>query len=127
MKRKIIAITMFIVFMLTQTYTCFAGTGSAAYSGADSWAIPELNRAAKNGLITEKIKTKMNRSITREEFAELAVRLYEKCTGRKAAYSGTSAFTDTKNPEIFKAYTLKIADGTNPAKKIVFTRGIYQP
>lgn len=118
MKRKLIAIAVFIVFTLTQTCTCFAGTGSTAYSGASSWAKPELDQAAKNGLMTEKIRAKMSSSVTREEFAEIAVRLYEKCTGRKASYTGTSAFTDTKNPEIFKAYALKIADGTNPAKKL---------
>lgn len=52
----------------------------------------------------------MSAPITREEFCEVAVRLYEKSTGKEATYNDSSAFSDTKNPEIFKAYELGIVN-----------------
>jgi hypothetical protein len=45
----------------------------------------------------------MSGPITREEFAELATRLYEVYTGKKAEAAPVSTFTDTSNPEILKA------------------------
>lgn len=93
------------------------GTG-AFYKGASAWAVAELNKAQEYGFITEKIKDNMGGPITREEFAEVAVRLYEKYTGETASYPDMSAFTDTQNPEIFKAYNLKIVNGTDAAKKL---------
>ncbi|HWQ29985.1 MAG TPA: S-layer homology domain-containing protein [Negativicutes bacterium] len=55
----------------------------------------------------------MTKPITREEFAELAVKLYEKVTGKAAVANSTNPFTDTKNPEILKAYQLGITQGTS--------------
>lgn len=81
------------------------------YSGASNWAKPELDKAVEYGFITDRIKGDMGANITREEFAEVAIKLYEKFTGTKATYTDMNAFTDTKNPEIFKAYELKIVNG----------------
>lgn len=91
------------------------GSGSY-YQGASSWAVGELNQAAAEGLITERIKDNMSAPITREEFAELAVKFYEKFTGQPAVYTDMSAFTDTTNPEIFKAYNHKIVKGVGNNK-----------
>lgn len=93
------------------------GTG-AYYKGASPWAVAELNRAQEYGFITDKIKGNMSGPITREEFAEVAVKLYEKYTGKTAGYADMSAFVDTQNPEIFKAYNLNIVKGTNIQKKL---------
>lgn len=90
----------------------------AVYKDASSWAIPELDKAAEYGFITEKIKDKMNGPISREEFAEIAVKLYEKTTGKQASYTDMNAFVDTVNPEVFKAYTLGIVAGTNKERKL---------
>lgn len=84
---------------------------TAYYKGASNWAEPELDKAAEYGLITDSIKDKMSEPITREEFAELAVRLYEKMTGKKAEPASPNPFTDTKNPEVLKANRLGIIDG----------------
>lgn len=85
--------------------------GMPAYQGATQWAIPELNQAAELGLITDRIKGKMNAYITREEFAEVAVRYYEVVTGKKAEPHPTETFKDTTNPEILKALNLGITTG----------------
>jgi len=88
----------------------------AYYKGASSWAEAELDKALGYGFITERIRDDMSAKITREEFAEVAVKLYEKYNGAEAKYSDMSVFTDTRNPEIFKAYELKIVNGVGNNK-----------
>lgn len=83
---------------------------SECYLGADPWAVPELDKAAEYGLITNAVRGNMAAEITREEFAEIAVRLYEACAGR-AAEEGGKSFADTSNPQVLKAYNLGIVDG----------------
>lgn len=60
----------------------------------------------------------MTKPITREEFAELVVKLYEITTGTKAQVESPNPFTDTTNPEILKAFKLGITTGTS---KTTFT------
>jgi hypothetical protein len=81
------------------------------YEGASEWAKPELDMAAGYGLIPESIRNKMSEPITREEFAEVAVLLYEKMTGKKAEPVSPNPFTDTNNPEVLKANKLGIIQG----------------
>lgn len=93
------------------------------FKGASSWAQAELQKAAGYGFITDSIKDNMSAPITREEFAEVAVKLYEKYTGKKAVTGDMSVFSDTSNPEVFKAYNLKIVNGTDIAKKLFSPKG----
>lgn len=83
----------------------------AQYWGASDWAKDGLDKAAEYGLITDKIKDNMSGAITREEFAEVAVKLYELYTGKLAEAAPSSTFKDTTNPEILKAYKLGIVNG----------------
>lgn len=83
----------------------------AQYRGASDWAKKDLNMALEYGFITDKIKDDMSGSITREEFAEVAVKLYELYTGKSAEAAPLSTFTDTVNSEILKAYKLGIVNG----------------
>lgn len=83
----------------------------AHYRGASDWAKGGLDKAVGYGFITDKIKDNMSGSITREEFAEVAVKLYERYTGEKAMAASSSTFTDTSNVEILKAYQLSIVSG----------------
>jgi hypothetical protein len=92
------------------------GTPAYTYKGASSWAVPELNKASEYGLITDRIMGNMAGPITREEFCEVVVRLYEIVSGTKAAYTATDAFSDTTNPEIYKAYELGIVNGVGGGK-----------
>ena len=86
----------------------------AFYSGASDWAKPELQKAYDLGLIPAILKgADMSKPITREEFAELAVVLYEKVTGKKSTPVSPNPFTDTTNPQILKAYNLGITAGTS--------------
>lgn len=118
MKKIISMIAIIAIIAASLTGAGYAVSADAPYKEASTWAVSELDKAVGYGLITDRIKNKMNASITREEFAELAVRLYEKYTGKKAVTGDTSIFADTNNPEIFKAYVLNIVNGTDTYRKL---------
>jgi hypothetical protein len=87
------------------------GSGSF-YSDASTWAEPELKKASDLGLIPDILKgADMTKPITREEFCELSVLLYEKATAKTAEAASANPFTDTSNPQILKAYQLGITTG----------------
>lgn len=95
----------------------------AGHEGLSGWAATEVNQAISEDLVTDKVLIEFPEDITREEFCELAVLLYEKMTGNKAEPVAVNPFTDTKNPEILKAYNLKIVNGISedkfaPANKV---------
>lgn len=88
------------------------GSGSF-YSDASIWARAELKKANELGLIPGILKgADMTKPITREEFCELAVLLYEKVSEVTATPVSLNPFTDTTNNQILKAYTLGITAGT---------------
>lgn len=93
--------------------TLSIGSGSF-YADASSWAETELNQANELGLIPNILKgADMTKPITREEFCELAVLLYEKVTKTTAAIASPNPFADTTNSQILKAYKLGITTGTS--------------
>lgn len=95
-------------------YSNVASTKIESYSDASNWAKPEIDEADKNGLIPDSLKgADMTKPITREEFAELTVKLYEKTTGKVSKEAVPNPFYDTKNPEILKAFNLGITTGTS--------------
>lgn len=84
------------------------------WSIASQWATAELQKAADAGLIPNILKdADMTKPITREEFCELAVLLYEKVTDRTTEAASPNPFTDTTNPQILKAYKLGVTQGTS--------------
>lgn len=99
----------------------WSGVGQSAYSNIASigltgspWAMNELKQASEFGLIPDILNgADLTKPITREEFAVLAVLLYEKTTGQKAQPVSPNPFTDTQNPDILKAYSLGITSGTS--------------
>jgi hypothetical protein len=101
----------------TWLYSPFSNTlsyGMPAWSAASSWAANELKKADEFGLIPDILKnTDLTKPITREEFCELALVLYEKTTGKTPAPYAPNPFTDTTNPQILKAFALGITKGTS--------------
>jgi hypothetical protein len=81
-----------------------------SYQSASSWAVQELDKALEYGLVTDKIRNKMNSPITREELCEVIMALYEALAG-ELPVEGTGIFTDTKNDEVNKASELGIVTG----------------
>lgn len=90
----------------TEEYLLEEGTAS-------SWAIPEILEAAEEGLITDAIMNNFTRNITRQEFCEISVKLYEKLAGKEAEPVPVNPFTDTSNAEILKAYNVGIVKGVS--------------
>lgn len=79
-----------------------------------SWAVPELEKAADHQLIPDILSgADLTKPITREEFCELALQLYEKTKGTVQAPAAANPFKDTQNPKILKAYSLGITTGTS--------------
>lgn len=91
----------------------FTLSGAVTQQSSD-WAKPEIGKAAELGLIPDSLKSAdLTKPITRAEFCELAVKLYEKSTGTNAVPASPNPFTDTSSNEILKAYKLGITQGTS--------------
>ncbi len=93
-----------------------SGYSNVATLGLQSsaWAVPELKQAEGLGLIPAILSGKdLTKPITREEFCELAVLLYEKTTGSAATPVSPNPFSDTNNSQILKAYQIGITKGVS--------------
>ncbi|MFZ5354244.1 MAG: S-layer homology domain-containing protein [Bacillota bacterium] len=93
----------------------------AGYEGLSGWAVNEVIEARDNGLVTDTVMQDFTKTITRAEFCELVVRLYERMSGKTAEPVEKNPFTDTDNPEILKAFNLGIVNGVDLQK------GIFAP
>ncbi len=84
-----------------------------AEDNPSEWAVPEIELAIENGLVTEKVLSNYQDDITREDFCELVVKLYEALSGEEAQLPEVNVFTDTENEEILKANALGIVFGVS--------------
>lgn len=86
----------------------------ATTPNSSGWALSEVEKAEALDLIPDSLKqADLTKPITREEFAELSVKLYEKSTGISPVATSPNPFIDTVNPQILKAYELGITSGTS--------------
>ncbi len=95
------------------------GMGTSKISIAQepsSWAIAEIEAAKSYALTTDKVLSNYQASITREEFCELAVKLFEVLSGKQAQAAPSHSFIDTSNPEILKAFNLGIVSGVGEGR-----------
>ncbi len=84
------------------------------WGNASSWAKKELRKAQEYDLIPDIFEDEdLTDTITRKEFAAVAVKMYEAITGKTAKVSKYNPFTDTKNEDVLKAYRLGITNGTS--------------
>lgn len=95
----------------------------SAVSYASAWAVPEVEAAVSNGLVTSDLLSSYQKNITRSEFAKLCVNLYEALSDKVAVASTTNPFVDSKDQEVLKAFKLGIIKGNagtvfNPDKNI---------
>jgi hypothetical protein len=87
-------------------------TSTNITSSPSTWAKADIDKAKESGLTTERVLKDYQKSITREEFCELAVNLYEKLSGKTIEPVSPNPFKDTDNIAVLKAYKLGIASGT---------------
>jgi len=90
------------------------GTTPDPEINASEWATSELEEAAELGLIPEVLQgADLTQSITRAEFAAVAVKVFENLTATKAIPAIVDPFTDTDDTEVLKAYNANIMVGTS--------------
>jgi cell wall-associated NlpC family hydrolase len=105
-----IAIIIAIAILPQITYASPAMPQDDVNTPSD-WAVEQIAKAKELDLIPEKLEGEYKSSITREEFSELAVKLYEALSGKKGTIPEESPFTDTENSKILTAYALGIVQG----------------
>jgi hypothetical protein len=101
------------VYRATQSFTY---TAPAAGSHSD-WAAGYLARAEQLGIIPSTLRGEnvdMRRSITRAEFAGVAVMAFESLSERQALPAATDRFTDTQDSYVLRAYNAGLMIGVMP-------------
>jgi hypothetical protein len=105
------------VHLCDSTYSSVAASewSNTATIGIKSsaWASGDIAKADEYGLIPASLKDDYTRPITRQEFAELAVKLYEAKVKTSAEPVNVNPFIDCSNLEVLKAYNLKIVNGVS--------------
>lgn len=108
MGKKILSFILMLSMLI-----CLFSTFSISVNAGNvpsNWALKEINSAIREGLVTDKVTKDYQKNITREEFCELAVKLYQKITAETVS-ANNNPFIDTDNEEILKAYSLGIVKG----------------
>ena len=103
MKRIVSLFLALIIFVL-------CSPAFAAY-GPSRWAVQEVNSAIKEGIVPQDLQTDYRNAITRKEFCEIVVLVYDKLGGSDATYLSTP-FSDVDNEAVTKASALGIVIGT---------------
>lgn len=109
-KFNLIFILITIVMAAAVTYA----DSALAQSNPDipsGWAKAEIDKAKEIDLLPEKLQGKYASNITREEFSEIAVKLYGALSGKKGVLQGENPFTDTQSTNVITASALGIVQG----------------
>ena len=87
-----------------------------AINNVDSWAKESVEKAIKLNLVSQNLQLKLTSNITREEFCEILIKLYEEKTGFEINIDNKNPFVDTDNKYVLKAYSLGIVSGKSKNK-----------
>lgn len=91
------------------------GEDEQAHKVSD-WAAAEVEAATEAGYVTPRCSTYQTHTITRLQFAELAVNYLEKKTGRTIAPAPADTFTDTADETVLKACAAGIVQGVGEGR-----------
>jgi len=80
------------------------------------WAQAEVAAATAAGYVTESCREYQTFTITRRQFAQLAVNYLEKATGETIDPAPADTFTDTADETVLKAYAAGIVQGVGEDK-----------
>lgn len=104
-----------IIFGLSVTnvmaFTVVEGGNASEINAPHEWAKAEIDLAREAGLLTEHTDNYFKEDITRFQFAELAVNLAEKVTGKEITAAPADIFTDCTETVVLKAYAAGIVNG----------------
>ncbi len=89
--------------------------GTSAFAAdLSGWAISDYQQANEAGLVSYSVvSNNLKDNITREEFCELVVNLYEKLTGEDMIEPDVSPFEDTNSMAVAQAYCYGMVSGTS--------------
>ena len=105
--------TLSLILALMMTVLTVNVFAENSYTSSD-WAKEELKKAEEMDLIPETLLSEdLKKDITRQEFAAVSVKLYEKLSGEKAEEVKDNPFTDTTDSYVLKAYNLGVTTGTS--------------
>lgn len=107
-------ISMFMVGAIVTTMNITYADSTLAQSNGDipsDWAKAEVGKAIVANRLPEKLRGEYRRNITREEFSEVAVNLYEALGGQEGMVQRENPFTDTQNIKVRIANDLGIVKG----------------
>ncbi len=112
MKKKILSAILSVFMLMNCCVTLGLAEDKAPWANASEWAVTELEKAESTELIPDILNdADYTKNVTREEFAEISVKVYENLSKTVAETSEENPFADTENPEILKAYALGITNG----------------
>lgn len=103
------------VTALLSASVCFTAFGAVS-TNASPWAVPYMEQAYSLQLISAPLLQQAQDTMTRVEFAQIAVAFYEKVTGTTAPMPESNPFSDCHEPSAQKAYALGIIAGIEPEK-----------
>lgn len=99
---------------VAENYTIAAtALSDEPWSRCSDWAADYLERAHQGQIFPEILwGENMTADISRQEFAAVAVSLYEALTGETVPrHTGENPFTDTDDPDVLRAYDLGVVKG----------------
>lgn len=114
-----IIIAVAIIANITYADSALQPNNEAVLSEEDipsDWAKADIEGAKELNLIPERIQGQYGKNITREEFSEAVVKLYEALRGEDYILEAQSPFTDTTNQQVIKANSLGIVKGIGDGK-----------
>ncbi|MCT4686320.1 S-layer homology domain-containing protein [Vallitalea sp.] len=97
-----------LIIILVMLFTCSAYAGGW-YPGASDWATEELENAFQNGIDNGYNDYSCN--ITRVQFAELIMNMYNQMTGKYPNPAPSNTFSDTTNKNVLMANAVGIING----------------
>ena len=80
------------------------------------WAKADVEKAIETKLVPLHIQNNYTYKITREEFCEIAVNLYEALSGKESVAEVNNVFSDTQNEAVIKANNLGIVNGVGEGR-----------
>lgn len=113
---RLAILALVMVVLMSNSSLVFAQSSTSVPS---NWAKADISRAKENKIIPDSMVLGYKTRITREEFSEIAVKLYEALAGYKVVLQGANPFVDTKNTSVRIANELGIVKGRG--------KGIFAP
>ena len=109
MKKKLLLVLIFTLIL----------SSGISFAAPSNWAIQEVEKAIELNLVPQILLKDYQENISREEFSEMVLNLYEALSKKQAMPSPLNTFKDTKNSRILKVHNLGIVKGRR--------EGIFDP